>query len=216
MSFIRQMSPLGLGHAVWCARDVIGDEPFAVMLPDMLMDATPAALAQAVAAYGEVGGNMVMVEPAPEGEAHKYGVVALEGHTGRLNRMTHMVEKPAPGTEPSNLFINGRYILQPEIFEVLASQGEGAGGEIQLTDAMARLMQTQAFYAFEYEGTTYDCGDKIGLLRANVALALKRPDLRTPPARRSKACSARRRRSSDTTPRTGAGPPRCAPWAHSR
>jgi len=178
MSFIRQMSPLGLGHAVWCARDVIGDEPFAVILPDMLMDATPAAMAQAVAAHHEVGGNLVMVEPAPEGEAHKYGIVALEGHAGRLNRMTHMVEKPAPGTEPSNLFINGRYILQPEIFDLLGSQAAGAGGEIQLTDAMERLMQTQAFYAFEYEGVTYDCGDKIGLLRANVALALKRPDLK--------------------------------------
>ena len=178
MSFIRQMSPLGLGHAVWCAREVIGDEPFAVMLPDMLMDATPTALAQAVAAHGDVGGNLVMVEPAPEGEAHKYGIVALERHVGRLNRMTHMVEKPAPGTEPSNLFINGRYILQPEIFDLLGSQGAGAGGEIQLTDAMERLMQTQAFHAFEYEGTTYDCGDKIGLLRANVALALKRPDLK--------------------------------------
>jgi UTP--glucose-1-phosphate uridylyltransferase len=178
MSFIRQMSPLGLGHAVWCARDVIGDEPFAVMLPDMLMDAEPSALAQAVAAHGEVGGNLVMVEPAPEGEAHKYGIVALDAHAGRLNRMTHMVEKPAPGTEPSNLFINGRYILQPEIFDVLGSQAAGAGGEIQLTDAMERLMRTQAFYAFEYDGTTYDCGDKIGLLRANVALALKRPDLK--------------------------------------
>lgn len=178
MSFIRQMAPLGLGHAVWCARDVIGDEPFAVMLPDMLMAAQPAALAQAVAAYDKVGGNIVVVEPAPEGEAHKYGIVALDGQDGRLNRMTGMVEKPAPGTEPSNLFISGRYILQPEIFEVLATQERGAGGEIQLTDGMANLMKTQAFHALEYEGTTYDCGDKIGLLRANVAFALMRPELR--------------------------------------
>ncbi|MFC3068687.1 UTP--glucose-1-phosphate uridylyltransferase [Phenylobacterium soli] len=177
MSFIRQMAPLGLGHAVWCARDVIGDEPFAVMLPDMLMAAEPGALAQAVAAYEQVGGNIVVVEPAPEGEAHKYGIVALEGQDGRLNRMTGMVEKPAPGTEPSNLFISGRYILQPDIFHILETQERGAGGEIQLTDGMAKLMQSQAFHALEYEGTTYDCGDKIGLLRANVAFALRRPDL---------------------------------------
>ncbi len=177
MSFIRQMAPLGLGHAVWCARHVIGDEPFAVMLPDMLMQADPPALAQAVAAYEKTGGNVVVVEPVPEGEAHKYGIVALEGRDGRLNRMTGMVEKPAPGTEPSNLFISGRYILQPDIFHILETQERGAGGEIQLTDGMANLMKSQAFHALEYEGTTFDCGDKIGLLRANVAFALSRPDL---------------------------------------
>ena len=177
MSFVRQMAPLGLGHAVWCARDVIGDEPFAVMLPDMLMDAAVPALKQAVEAYEKVGGNIIAVEPVPEGEAHKYGIVALEGQDGRLNRMTGMVEKPAPGTEPSNLFISGRYILQPEIFKLLAAQQKGAGGEIQLTDAMARLMAVESFHALEYDGMTYDCGDKIGLLRANVAFALKRPDL---------------------------------------
>ena len=178
MSFVRQMAPLGLGHAVWCARGIVGDEPFAVMLPDMLMQAEPSALAQAVKAHEGVGGNLIVVEPCPEGEAHKYGIVALEGQDGRLNRMTGMVEKPAPGTEPSNLFISGRYILQPEIFRLLDDQSTGAGGEIQLTDAMARLMQTQAFHAYEYEGTTYDCGDKIGLLRANVAFALDRDDLK--------------------------------------
>ena len=177
MSFIRQMAPLGLGHAVWCARDVIGDEPFAVMLPDMLMTARRSALGQCVDAYEKVGGNIVAVEPAPDGEAHKYGIVALDGQDGRLNRMTGMVEKPAPGTEPSNLFISGRYILQPEIFNILETQARGAGGEIQLTDGMFNLMKTQAFHALEYEGTTYDCGDKIGLLRANVAFALQRPDL---------------------------------------
>lgn len=177
MSFVRQMAPLGLGHAVWCARDIIGDEPFAVMLPDMLMMAEPGALAQATAAFNAVGGNIVVVEPAPEGQAHKYGIVALDGQAGRLNRMTGMVEKPAPGTEPSNLFISGRYILQPEIFERLARHRKGAGGEIQLTDAMADLMADQAFHALEYEGTTHDCGDKLGLLRANVAYALARPDL---------------------------------------
>ena len=177
MSFVRQMQPLGLGHAVWCARDLIGDEPFAVMLPDMLMAANPPALAQAVSAYEKTGGNIVVVEPAPEGEAHKYGIVALEGRDGRMGRMTGMVEKPAPGTEPSNLFISGRYILQPEIFAALSAHETGAGGEIQLTDAMAKLMQTQAFHALEYDGVTYDCGDKLGLLRANVAYALARPDL---------------------------------------
>ncbi len=177
MSFVRQMAPLGLGHAVWCARDVIGDEPFAVMLPDMLMDAKIPALKQVVDAYNKVGGNIIAVEPCPPGEAHKYGIVALDGHEGRLNRMTGMVEKPAPGTEPSNLFISGRYILQPEIFKLLAAQQKGAGGEIQLTDAMARLMAVESFHALEYDGVTYDCGDKIGLLRANVAFALKRPDL---------------------------------------
>ena len=177
MSFVRQMAPLGLGHAVWCARDIIGDEPFAVILPDMLMAADTPALAQAVAAHDQVGGNIVVVEPAPEGEAHKYGIVDLEGSEGRLNRMRGMVEKPAPGTEPSNLFISGRYILQPDIFPLLEKQGKGAGGEIQLTDAMAELMKVQPFHALEYEGQTFDCGDKIGLLRANVAFALRRPDL---------------------------------------
>ena len=177
MSFVRQMQPLGLGHAVWCARDIVGDEPFAVLLPDMIMDATPGTLSQAIAAYNEVGGNIVVVEPCPPGQAHQYGIVALEGEGGRLNRMTGMVEKPAPGTEPSNLFISGRYILQPEIFAVLETQARGAGGEIQLTDGMVRLMAEQSFHALEYDGTTYDCGDKIGLLRANVAMALKRPDL---------------------------------------
>ena len=177
MSFVRQMQPLGIGHAVWCARDLIGDEPFAVIYSDMVMDAAPPALVQAVQAYDKVGGNIVVVEQAPEGEAHKYGIVSLEAQNGRLNRMTGMVEKPPPGTELSNLFISGRIILQPEIFPLLADQGAGEGGEIQLTDAMARLMGSQDFHALEYEGVTYDCGDKIGLLRANVAFALKRPDL---------------------------------------
>jgi UTP--glucose-1-phosphate uridylyltransferase len=176
MSFVRQMAPLGLGHAVWCARDIIGDEPFAVMLPDMLMAAKTPALAQVIGAFERTDSNIIAVEPAPEGEAHKYGIVALDGQEGRLNRMTGMVEKPAPGTEPSNLFISGRYVLKPDIFPLLEKQGKGAGGEIQLTDAMVELMKSQDFYALEYEGTTYDCGDKIGLLRANVAFALQRPE----------------------------------------
>jgi UTP--glucose-1-phosphate uridylyltransferase len=177
MSFVRQMQPLGLGHAVWCARHIVGDEPFAVMLPDMLMEGPTPPLDQAVKAHEQTGGNIIVVEPCAPGEAHKYGIVALEGHNGRLNRMTGMVEKPPKGTEPSNLFISGRYVLEPEIFAILADQEKGAGGEIQLTDAMAKLMQTRPFHALEYEGATYDCGDKIGLLRANVAFALKRPDL---------------------------------------
>jgi UTP--glucose-1-phosphate uridylyltransferase len=177
MSFVRQMNPHGLGHAVWCARDIVGDEPFAVILPDMLMKASPSALGQAIEAYDKVGGNIVVVERCPDGEAHKYGVVALEGESGRLNKMTGMVEKPAPGTEPSNLLISGRYILQPEIFKLLEDQERGAGNEIQLTDAMARLMGSQDFHAFEYDGVTHDCGDKIGLLRANVAYALDHAEL---------------------------------------
>ena len=177
MSFVRQAAPLGLGHAVWCARDVIGDEPFAVLRPDMLMDAAPGALSQAIAAYNEVGDNIIVVEQVPQSETHKYGVVSLAGQAGRLNQMTGMVEKPAPGTAPTNLIVSGRYILQPEIFDALSSHQKGAGGEIQLTDALARLMTSQKFHALEYDGITYDCGDKIGLLRANVAFALKRPDL---------------------------------------
>ncbi|CAN5365245.1 UTP--glucose-1-phosphate uridylyltransferase [soil metagenome] len=178
ISYVRQMHPHGLGHAVWCARDIIGDEPFAVLLPDMIMDASPGATKQALDAYEQTGGsNIVVVEPCPPGMAHQYGIVALEGDEGRLRRMTGMVEKPAKGTEPSNLFISGRYVLNPEIFTALAERERGAGGEIQLTDAMARLMQTQPFHALEYEGTTYDCGDRLGWLRANVALALKDPEL---------------------------------------
>ena len=178
ISYVRQMQPNGLGHAVWCARDIIGDEPFAVLLPDMIMDATPTATAQAIAAHEQTdGANIIVVEPCPPGMAHQYGIVALEAQSGRLNRMTGMVEKPPAGTEPSNLFISGRYVLQPEIFKVLETVERGAGGEIQLTDAMAKLMTEQPFHALEYDGTTYDCGDKIGWLRANVALTLKRPDL---------------------------------------
>ena len=177
MSFVRQMAPLGLGHAVFCARDLIGDEPFAVMLADMLMMAETPALKQAIDAHNQTGGNVVVVEPAPDGETHKYGIVALDGREGRLNRMTGMVEKPPLGTEPSNLFISGRYVLTPDIFPLLADQQTGAGGEIQLTDAMARLMKVRDFHALEYEGTTFDCGDPVGLLRANVAYGLKHSGL---------------------------------------
>ena len=177
MSFTRQMQPKGLGHAVWCARDIVGDEPFAVILPDVIVDAQPGALKQLAEVYAEVGGNVIGVEQVPESETHKYGIVEPESRDGRRIRMKGMVEKPPRGEAPSNLSISGRYILQPEIFGILERTERGAGGEIQLTDGMARLMRDQTFTAVEYEGVTYDCGDKIGLLRANVALALKRPDL---------------------------------------
>ena len=177
MSFVRQMQPNGLGHAVWCARDIIGDEPFAVILPDMVMDAEVPATKQAIDAYNEVGGNIIVVEAVPHDQTHQYGVVDLHSQDGRLNQMKGMVEKPAKGTAPSNLIVSGRYILQPEIFDLLSTQERGAGNEVQLTDSMYRLMETQSFHALEYDGVTYDCGDKIGLLRANVALALKDPEL---------------------------------------
>src|ERR1700761_7943614 len=133
ISYVRQMAPLGLGHAVWCARDIIGDEPFAVLLPDMIMDATPGCTRQMIDAYDQTNGSsIIVVERCPPGMAHQYGIVALEGGEGqRLRKMTGMVEKPAPGTEPSNLFISGRYVLRPEIFKVLETVERGAGGEIQ-------------------------------------------------------------------------------------
>ncbi|MEG1453758.1 UTP--glucose-1-phosphate uridylyltransferase GalU [Brevundimonas sp.] len=177
MSFTRQMKPKGLGHAIWCARDIIGHEPFAVILPDVIVDSQPGALKQLAEVYAEVGGNVIGVEQVPDSETHKYGIIDPATHEGRRYAMKGMVEKPAQGTAPSNMSISGRYILQPEIFDLLETQAAGAGGEIQLTDAMARLMGQQAFTAYEYEGITHDCGDKIGLLKANVALALKRPDL---------------------------------------
>jgi UTP--glucose-1-phosphate uridylyltransferase len=170
MSFVRQQAALGLGHAVWCARDIVGDEPFAVMLPDMLMMAQPSCLKQMVDAYNQVGGNIIAVEPTDTPE--RYGVITPESRDGRLIKMKGMVEKPKREDAPSNLFISGRYILQPEIFELLASQGPGAGNEIQLTDSMVRLMDAQPFHALEYEGTTYDCGDKVGYMRATNAYAL--------------------------------------------
>ena len=180
ISYVRQMSPHGLGHAVWCARHIIGDEPFAVLLPDVLVEGPTSCTGQAIAAYEKVGGNIVVVEPVPETETHKYGVIAPESRDGRLIKMSGMVEKPPQGTAPSNLSVLGRYVLQPEIFEILSERERGAGGEIQLTDAMAKLMQTQAFHALDYEGESFDCGDRIGWLRANMALALRRPELEAP------------------------------------
>jgi UTP--glucose-1-phosphate uridylyltransferase len=178
-SFTRQQSPLGLGHAVWCARELVGDEPFALMLPDVLVQAQRGCLAQMIDLYTDVGGtpNIVAVEEVPMERISSYGVVGVDERKGRSFRITGMVEKPKPDKAPSNLIITGRYILQPEIFEILATQETGAGGEIQVTDAMLRLMQSQPFYGYQFDGRTFDCGSKIGFLTANVAYALARADI---------------------------------------
>ncbi|HEX7075150.1 MAG TPA: UTP--glucose-1-phosphate uridylyltransferase GalU [Hyphomicrobiaceae bacterium] len=176
-SFTRQQAPLGLGHAVWCAREIVGDEPFALLLPDMLHHGDPPCLAEMMAAYAEHGGNHVAVAAVPEDQTHLYGIVGVEDSTAKVSRITSMVEKPPPGTAPSNLHISGRYILQPEIFGLLEKQERGAGGEIQLTDSMLKLAEQQPFYAVRFDGKIYDCGSKIGFLAANVAYALERDDL---------------------------------------
>jgi UTP--glucose-1-phosphate uridylyltransferase len=180
-SFVRQQEPLGLGHAVWCARELVGREPFALLLPDVLVQSRgKGCLAQMLEVYREYGGNIIAVEPVPEGELKNYGVVSVGKGVGGGDRVfptDGMVEKPAPGTAPSNFTILGRYILQPEIFDILSAKETGAGGEIQITDAMIRLIETQPFYAFRYEGRSFDCGSKLGFLVANVAYALDRPDL---------------------------------------
>ena len=178
-SFTRQQEPLGLGHAVWCARDLVGNEPFALLLPDVLVQ-TPGkgCLAQMLDAYAQHGGNILAVEPVPDDQVKNYGVVSLSGKgDGRVLPIDGMVEKPKPGTEPSNLTILGRYILQPEIFTLLGAQEKGAGGEIQLTDAMLALLKRQPFYALRYDGRAFDCGSRLGFLIANIAYALSRPDL---------------------------------------
>ena len=177
-SFVRQQEPLGLGHAVWCAREIVGNEPFALALPDMLIHGQPGCLAQMIETYNTHGGNIVAVEEVPHEHVNRYGVVAL-GKTfdQRTHTITAMVEKPKIEDAPSDLIISGRYILQPEIFAKLAEQKPGAGGEIQLTDSMIELLADQAFIAYQFDGKTYDCGDKIGYLAANVAYALDRPDI---------------------------------------
>ncbi|MGD2024869.1 MAG: UTP--glucose-1-phosphate uridylyltransferase GalU [Methyloceanibacter sp.] len=178
-SFVRQQAPLGLGHAVWCAREIVGDEPFAVILPDVLVQAPDkGCLAQMLDVYNSRGGNILAVEPVPDDQTPNYGVVATGGADGNVFPVTGMVEKPEPGTAPSNLTILGRYILQPEIFGLLSEQGAGSGGEIQLTDSMLTLLETQHFFAVEYEGRAFDCGSKAGFLAANVAFAIDRADLR--------------------------------------
>jgi len=176
-SFIRQQGALGLGHAIWCARDVIGHEPFAILLPDVLVKAEKSCTAQMVEAYGRVGGNIIAVDAVPEDEVSKYGVIAPTSRDGNLIKMSGMVEKPAREDAPSNLKITGRYILQPEIFDLLETQERGAGGEIQLTDSMAKLMELQDFFALEYEGQDYDCGSKLGYFEAVLAYALDNPEI---------------------------------------
>jgi UTP--glucose-1-phosphate uridylyltransferase len=174
---VRQQEPLGLGHAVWCARDIVGDEPFAVLLPDDLMVGDPGCLAQMVEAYGQVGGNIVCVEEVPKERTASYGIVAPGTRDGRLTEVKGLVEKPKPEEAPSNLGIVGRYILQPEVMRILDNKERGAGGEIQLTDAMARLIGDQPFHGVTVTGERHDCGDKIGFVKANIALALKREDV---------------------------------------
>ncbi|MBZ6077385.1 UTP--glucose-1-phosphate uridylyltransferase GalU [Microvirga puerhi] len=173
-SFTRQQEPLGLGHAVWCARELVGDEPFAVLLPDML---SRGSVAQMIDAYEKHGGNVIAVEEVPHDQTHQYGIVSVGAEFGQTFEITGMVEKPPKGTAPSNYIISGRYILQPEIFDLLSTQERGAGNEIQLTDSMIRLMKDQKFFGMKYEGKTYDTGSKIGFLMANVAYALERGDL---------------------------------------
>ena len=176
-SFTRQQSPLGLGHAVWCAREIVGDEPFALVLPDMLHHGAPGCLTEMIKAYNEHGGNHVAVAPVPEDQTHQYGIVGVDDAKAKVTPIRSMVEKPPRGTAPSNLHITGRYILQPEIFALLEKQERGAGGEIQLTDSMIKLAGSQPFFANRFDGEIYDTGSKIGFLLANVAYALERNDL---------------------------------------
>ncbi|QIL01656.1 UTP--glucose-1-phosphate uridylyltransferase [Sphingomonas sinipercae] len=174
---VRQQQPLGLGHAVWCARDIVGDEPFAVLLPDELMLGKPNCLKQMVAAYEQVGGNVVAALEVPDDQTHQYGVIDPGETKGRLTEIRGLVEKPAPGTAPSNLMLPGRYILQPEVMRELDAQETGAGGEIQLTDAMAKLIGKQPFHGFLFDGERHDCGSAAGFVIANLALALERDDV---------------------------------------
>lgn len=178
-SFTRQQGPLGLGHAVWCARDIIGDdEPFALLLPDMLHHTHgKGCLAEMIDAFKKHGGNHIAVAPVPEDQTHQYGIVGVEDVKAKVSKITKMVEKPAKGTAPSNLHITGRYILQPTIFNLLANQEAGAGGEIQLTDSMIALSRLEPFFACRFDGDIYDTGSKMGFLVANIAYALSRSDL---------------------------------------
>jgi UTP--glucose-1-phosphate uridylyltransferase len=180
MSFTRQQAPLGLGHAVWCARDIVGDEPFAVVLPDELVLHSPGCLTQMVEAAAELAdkSNLIAVEAVPDHLTDQYGICGVGKRKGKIFEIDGMVEKPPKGTAPSNLSITGRYILQPEIFKILETQPRGAGGEIQLTDAMIGLAATQGFYGVEFDGERHDCGSKAGFLRANIAYAMARADLR--------------------------------------
>jgi UTP--glucose-1-phosphate uridylyltransferase len=180
VSFTRQQAPLGLGHAVWCARDIVGNEPFAVVLPDELVLNPTGCLKQMIETAATLGekSNVIAVEAVPDHLTHQYGICGVGKRTGKMFEVDGMVEKPAKGTAPSNLSITGRYILQPEIFKILETQERGAGGEIQLTDAMIGLAKSQKFYGVEFEGERHDCGSKPGFLRANIAYGLQRPELR--------------------------------------
>src|SRR5262245_44752022 len=176
-SFTRQQVPLGLGHAVWCARELVGDEPFALLLPDMIMQSEKSCMKDMVDLYAETGNNIIAVQECDPAETHKYGIVGRGETTHNGFRITEMVEKPKTGTAPSNLYINGRYILQPEIFSILEGQERGAGNEIQLTDAMLKLAKQQPFFGYHYTGRTFDCGSPEGFVEANVAFALWHPDM---------------------------------------
>jgi UTP--glucose-1-phosphate uridylyltransferase len=178
-SFTRQQLPLGLGHAVWCARELVGNEPFALLLPDVLVQHPRGCLAQMIDAGRELGenANIIAVEEVPADRVHMYGVVGIGERKGKLFSLTQMVEKPKREDAPSNLIITGRYILQPEIFGILAAERRGAGGEIQITAAMIELAGTQSFYGLKFEGRSFDCGSKVGFLAANIAYALERPDI---------------------------------------
>jgi len=175
--YVRQQEPLGLGHAVWCARDIVGDEPFAVLLADDLMVGEPGCLKQMVDAYDRTGGNIICAQEVRDDQAHMYGVITPGARDGALSEVKGLVEKPAPGTAPSNLAVIGRYVLQPEVMRILEGQGKGAGGEIQLTDAMAAMIDNQPFHGLTFAGTRYDCGDKAGFIHANMALAAARADI---------------------------------------
>ncbi|TGX53489.1 UTP--glucose-1-phosphate uridylyltransferase GalU [Sphingomonas gei] len=177
VAYVRQQEPMGLGHAVWCARHIVGDEPFAVLLADDFMVGKPGCLKQMVEAYNRVGGNLICAEIVPDDQTHRYGIITPGTRNGALTEVQGLVEKPAAGTAPSNLSVIGRYILQPEVMQVLEGQQKGAGGEIQLTDAMAQMIGDQAFHGVTFEGTRYDCGDKAGFVQANIATALSRSDI---------------------------------------
>ncbi len=177
VAYVRQQEPMGLGHAVWCARDIVGDEPFAVLLADDFMMGKPGCLKQMVDAYNKVGGNLICAEIVPDDQTHRYGIITPGRQDGALTEVKGLVEKPAPGTAPSNLSVIGRYILQPEVMRVLEGQQKGAGGEIQLTDAMAQMIGSQRFHGVTFEGTRFDCGDKAGFIQANIAVALEREDI---------------------------------------
>lgn len=174
---VRQQQPLGLGHAVWIARHIVGDEPFAVLLPDDLMIGKPGALKQMVDAYNELGGNIVCAQEVPADKTGSYGIITPGETKGKATEVRGLVEKPAPDVAPSRLGVVGRYILQPEVMTILEKGERGAGGEIQLTDGMAKLIGEQPFHALEVEAARYDCGDKAGFVVANLAIALSRPDL---------------------------------------